>query len=64
MAAELKYSEAMLELEQIVAKLQNPNCDVDELCSLTAKAIELLNFCKTKLTKVDEDLVKLLENIE
>ena len=59
-----KHSEAMKELEQIVSKLQNPNCDVDELCNLTAKAIELLNFCKAKLTKVDEDLVKLLENIE
>ena len=64
MANNLKYADAMKELEQIVSKLQNPNCDVDELCSLTAKAIELLNFCKAKLTKVDEDLVKLLENIE
>ena len=64
MADNLKYADAMKELEQIVSKLQNPNCDVDELCRLTAKAIELLNFCKAKLTKVDEDLVKLLENIE
>ena len=64
MADNLKYSDAMKELEQIVSTLQNPNCDVDELCNLTAKAIELLNFCKAKLTKVDEDLVKLLENIE
>ena len=59
-----KYSEALQELEQIVAKLQSPNCDVDELCTLTAKAIEMLNICKTKLTKVDEDLAKLLDNIE
>lgn len=64
MAENLKYADAMRELEQIVAKLQSPDCDVDELCSLTAKAIDLLNFCKSKLTKVDEDLVKLLENIE
>ena len=41
MADNLKYADAMKELEQIVSKLQNPNCDVDELCSLTAKAIEL-----------------------
>lgn len=64
MAENLKYADAIKELEQIVAKLQNPNCDVDDLCSLTDKAIKLLNFCKAKLTKVDEDLVKLLENIE
>ena len=59
-----KYSEAMAELEATIAKLQSPDCDIDELCNLTAKAIELLNFCKGKLTKVDEDLVKLLDNIE
>lgn len=64
MADNLKYSDAMKELEQIISKLQSPDCDVDDLCNLTAKAIELLNFCKCKLTKVDEDLVKLLENIE
>lgn len=64
MANTPKYSEAMQKLEQIVAKLQSPNCDVDELCSLTSKAIELLNLCKGKLTKVDEELAKVLENIE
>ncbi len=63
MAKTPKYSEAMQELEQIVAKLQSPNCDVDDLCALTAKAIELLNFCKGKLTKVDEELQKTLENL-
>lgn len=60
----MSYSEAMKELEQIVNKLQSPDCDVDDMCTLTARAIELLNFCKGKLTKVDEELVKLLENIE
>ncbi len=60
----LKYSEAIAELEQVVVKLQSPECDVDDLCSLTAKAIDLLNYCKGKLTKVDCDLVKLLENID
>ena len=58
------YTEAIKELEKIVAKLQSPDCDVDELCNLTAKAIELLNFCKDKLTKVDKDLAKLLEKID
>jgi len=64
MEEKMSYSEAMKELEQIVNKLQSPDCDVDDMCTLTARAIELLNFCKGKLTKVDEELVKLLENIE
>lgn len=64
MADNLKYSEAIAELEKVVTKLQSPDCDVDDLCSLTAKAVDLLNYCKSKLTRIDEDIVKLLENIE
>lgn len=64
MAEEKSYTSAMKELEKIVNKLQDSQCDVDELSALTAQAIELLNFCKAKLTKVDEDVKRQLEAIE
>lgn len=64
MEDKLSYSEAMKELERIVNKLQSQDCDVDSMCALTARAIDLLNFCKVKLVKVDEELQKLLENID
>lgn len=60
----LTYTSAMAELEEIVAKLQSPQCDVDQLCALTKRSLELLQFCKQKLTATDEDLMKLLENID
>ena len=60
----LTYSSAVKQLEEIVAKLQSPDCEVDQLCELTQKAIGLLTFCREKLTKTDADLVKLLENIK
>jgi len=60
----LTYASALLELEENVSKLQSPQCEIDELCKLTARSIELLKFCKEKLTATDTELVKLLDSIE
>ncbi|MBO6012392.1 MAG: exodeoxyribonuclease VII small subunit [Bacteroidales bacterium] len=61
---DLTYGDAVRELEDIVAKLQSPQCEVDQLCDLTKRSVELLKFCKQKLTATDEDLKKLLDNID
>lgn len=60
----LTYTSAMKELEEIVQKLQRPDCEIDQLCQLTERSVKLLAFCKDKLTKTDEELVKLLEQID
>lgn len=61
---ELTYTSAIKELEEIVQKLQRPDCEVDQLCQLTQRSVELLAFCKEKLTQTDEQLVKVLENLD
>ena len=58
------YSEAVEELEKIVAMLQSDNCKIDELKTYAQKSVELIKFCKTHLTQTDEEVKKLLENIE
>lgn len=60
----LTYTSAMKELEEIVQELQRPDCEIDQLCKLTERSVKLLSFCKDKLTKTDEELVKLLEQID
>lgn len=60
----LTYTSAMKELEEIVQKLQRPDCEIDQLCQLTERSVKLLAFCKDKLTKTDKELVKLLEQID
>lgn len=60
----LTYTSAMQELEAIVEQLQSPQCEVDQLCDLTRRSVELLKFCRQKLTSTDEELAKLLENID
>ena len=58
------YSDAIRELEEIVGKLQSGDCEIDELRGYTARSIELLRICKDKLFKTDEELKKLLEEME
>jgi len=61
---QLTYTSAMKELEEIVQKLQRTDCEIDQLCQLTERSVKLLTFCKEKLTKTDEQLVKLLEGLD
>ncbi len=60
---DMKYSEAVAELEAIVAKMQSPDCDIDSLASMTSRALELLKFCKEKLFKTDAEVKKCLETL-
>lgn len=60
----LTYTQAMQQLEEIVAHMQDPNCDIDLLRDYTRQALTLLKFCKTSLTQTDEELKKLLAEWE
>lgn len=60
----LTYTQAMQQLEEIVAHMQDPNCDIDLLRDYTRQALSLLKFCKTSLTQTDEELKKLLAEWE
>lgn len=61
---ELTYASAMKELEEIVQKLQRPDCEIDQLCELTRRSTLLIKFCKERLTKTDEELVKVLDELQ
>ena len=60
----ITYAEAMSRLEAIVALLQNPECDIDKLRDYAQESLELLQFCKSRLTQTDEELKKLLSELE
>ncbi len=55
------YKEALSELEQIVRRMQADDCDIDSLSGYTARALELLKYCKEKLFATDEEVKKCLE---
>lgn len=59
---EIKYEEAVAELEEIVDKMENDELDIDQLSEQLKRAKLLVKLCKDKLTKTDEEIKKLLED--
>lgn len=54
------YKEAVAQLEDILRQMQSPDCDIDKLSGFTARALELLKYCKEKLIKTDAEVQRLL----
>ena len=60
----LTYKEAMVEMEEIVAKLEDNQLDVDELSANVKRVSELIVFCKSKLHDTEEEVKKILKTID
>jgi exodeoxyribonuclease VII small subunit len=58
---EIKYEEAIRQLEEIVEKMENNELDIDQLSEQLKKAQSLIKLCKDRLTKTDEEIKKILE---
>ena len=59
MEENLKYEEAMAQIEAIVHKMENNELNIDELAAQLKTAQRLIKFCKDKLTKTEEELSKI-----
>lgn len=57
---ELSYSQAMAEIERILARLEDAQMDVDSLAAEVGRATELIAFCRSRLMKAEEDVNKIL----
>lgn len=60
MSAEIKYSDAMKRLEEIVRKIENGEMDIDTLADNLKEAKQLVELCKSKLIKVEEEVNKIV----
>lgn len=61
---EKTYGEAIKELQEIMDAIENQELDVDILIGKVKKAAELIKFCKEKLLKTNDEIQKILDNIE
>ena len=61
MAKEIKYEEALCQLEDIVSKMENEELDIDELTTELKQAQKLVKLCKDKLTKTDKEIKTILK---
>lgn len=44
--------------------MQSNDCTIDNLSQYTARSLQLLKVCKTKLTTTDEELQKILKTLD
>lgn len=56
------YAEAMAELETILAKMNEPDPDIDSLAQQVTRAGELIRFCQERLRKAEAEVTEALNN--
>ncbi len=61
---DLKYEQAVAELEQILRTIQSDQCDIDSLAAMTKRATELLAACRARLTATESELREILAKLE
>lgn len=57
----ITYEKAMKRLEQIVAKIESGEMNIDSLVANLKEAQNLVEFCKEKLTNVEAEVKKCLD---
>jgi exodeoxyribonuclease VII small subunit len=60
----INYTDAFQELQTIVAEIEKGEISVDELSEKVKRASQLIKVCKLKLTTTEEDVNKILKELE
>ena len=58
------YAQAFEELQQIVSEIEDGQISVDELSEKVKRAAELIAICKTKLSTTEEDVNRILKDLD
>lgn len=60
----MSYSQSVEQLEEIVAKIESGEMDIDQLASQVEVASRLIKSCKDKLFSTNEAVEKLLKELD
>lgn len=58
---DLKYEEALARLQEIVNLLERKEIKIDDLASKVKEAKTLVEFCREKLERTEEEINKIIE---
>ena len=64
MSNEIKYSEAIEELELIVNEIENEEITIDQISKKVKRAAELIAICKKALNVTEEEVKGILNELE
>jgi exodeoxyribonuclease VII small subunit len=57
---QVKYSDAIAEIEETLELIESGKLDVDELTGKVKRVSQLIQLCKAKLHEADEDIKRIL----
>lgn len=60
----IKYEEAVRQIERIVSDMENGKLDIDTLTLQLRTAKQLIKMCRDKLTHTEEEVKQILGNEE
>jgi exodeoxyribonuclease VII small subunit len=63
-SANIKYSEAVKRLEEILENVDRSNVGIDELADLVKEASDLIKTCRSILTSTEQNVQESLEDLE
>ena len=61
---QLTYSLALTELEEIISAIESEEINIDTLAEKVKRATYLIRFCKGRLRNTEEEVKKVLSEIE
>ena len=64
MNEKINYTDAFNELQQIVSEIEQGEISVDDLSEKVKRAAQLIKICKAKLTTTEEDVNKILKDLD
>lgn len=64
MSEKISYTDAFSELQTIVSEIEDGGISVDELSEKVKRATELIRICKAKLSSTEEDVNKILKELD
>ncbi len=60
----MTYEQALGELEGILSALRSDTCGIDTLAERARRAADLLKYCQGKLVRTEEELAKVLGELD
>jgi exodeoxyribonuclease VII small subunit len=57
----IRFEEAMLDLEEVVKKLETGEVPLEDAISLYKKGMELYSFCHEKLQNAEKQLISIID---
>lgn len=61
---EVRFGEAMEELESILERIDSEDVDIDQLASELKRAAELLDVCRTRIRAADLEVTAIVQKLE